>query len=376
MPPIHLLIKPASGLCNLRCKYCFYSDEMKNREVASFGVMSADTLQIIMAKVFDYADSAVTIAFQGGEPTLAGLDFFRLAVSLAEKYNRKKLAVQFAVQTNGIVVDDEWADFFAENKFLVGLSLDGIKETHDMYRVGPDGDGTYKNVMHTAQILEKHRVDYNILTVITAQTAAKIGKIYSFYKKSGFNFQQYIPCLDPLGEERGQHTYSLTPEKFEYFLKTQFDCWYNDLVRGRYSYNRYFENLVGMLLRQPPESCGMFGRCGRQIVIEADGSVYPCDFYVLDEYKLGNLNFDSFEDIERKRKEIGFIEKSEKIEDKCRECKWYPLCRGGCRRDREKADGTLGLNYYCSSYEAFFEYSIERLEKAAQMAASGSIQGI
>ncbi|MEG0942013.1 MAG: anaerobic sulfatase maturase [Angelakisella sp.] len=373
MPPINLLIKPASGLCNLRCKYCFYADEMQNREVASFGIMSLETLENVLKETFAYATGDVTIAFQGGEPTLAGLDFFRRMVELTTLHNIKKRPVHFALQTNGIVVDDEWARFFADNRFLIGLSLDGIKDTHDLYRVDANDTGTYKTVMHTMQLFQKYKVAFNILTVITAQTASRIGKIYSFYKKSGLEYQQFIPCLDPFGEERGQRAYSLTPEKYEYFLKTQFDCWYNDIIRGHYTYNRYFENLVGMLLQRAPESCGMIGHCSKQLVIEADGSVYPCDFYVLDQYKLGNLNIDTFADIEQKRDALGFIDASKQVAEACQSCRWYPICRGGCRRDREQSDGTLGLNYYCSAYSAFFEYAISRLEKVAQLVNNGGL---
>ncbi|MEG1389488.1 MAG: anaerobic sulfatase maturase [Angelakisella sp.] len=373
MPPINLLIKPASGLCNLRCKYCFYADEMQNREVASFGIMSLETLENVLKETFAYATGDVTIAFQGGEPTLAGLDFFRRMVELTTLHNIKKRPVHFALQTNGIVVDDEWARFFVDNRFLIGLSLDGIKDTHDLYRVDANDTGTYKTVMHTIQLFQKYKVAFNILTVITAQTASRIGKIYSFYKKSGLEYQQFIPCLDPFGEERGQRAYSLTPEKYEYFLKTQFDCWYNDIIRGHYTYNRYFENLVGMLLQRAPESCGMIGHCSKQLVIEADGSVYPCDFYVLDQYKLGNLNIDTFADIEQKRDALGFIDASKQVAEACQSCRWYPICRGGCRRDREQSDGTLGLNYYCSAYSAFFEYAISRLEKVAQLVNNGGL---
>ncbi|MEG0942561.1 MAG: anaerobic sulfatase maturase [Angelakisella sp.] len=372
MPPVNLLIKPASGLCNIRCKYCFYADVMENREMQSYGIMSYETLEHIIRRTFSYATGEVTFAFQGGEPTMAGLNFFEKAVSLTKQYNTKQLSVHFSLQTNGIVIDDEWAGFFAENKFLLGLSLDGIKDTHDLYRIDSDGQGTYKIVMHTAQILNRHKVDYNILTVVTAQVADKIGKIYNFYRSSGFKYQQYIPCLDPLGEERGKYPHSLTPEKYEYILKTLFDCWYNDIIRGKFVYNRYFENLIGMLLRQAPESCGMIGHCSKQLVVEADGSVYPCDFYVLDQYKIGNLITDSYEEIERKRDAIGFVSQSEAVELKCKACKWYSICRGGCRRDRDQMDGTLGVSYYCSAYGAFFEYAMPRLEKVAQMIVNGA----
>lgn len=375
MPPLHLLIKPASGLCNMRCRYCFYADETQNREVASYGIMTTETLEQVVAKALEAASGECTLAFQGGEPTLAGLPFFQAVVDTVKKYNRKKLGIHYAIQTNGYVMDDEWAGFFAKHHFLVGLSLDGNKETHDQLRPDADGKGTYRAVMHAAQLLERHRVEYNILTVVTAQTAKNIGSIYGFYKKSGFRYQQYIPCLDPLGEVRGQHPYSLTPQGYEYFLKTLFDRWYQDIVRGEFAYNRYFENLVGMLLGYPPESCGMQGSCTRQLVVEADGGVYPCDFYVLDEYRLGSLTTDSFAELEAKRDALGFIRQSAVVEPACKECRWYPLCRGGCRRDRDQMDGTLGQSYYCSAYKAFFAYAVPRLEMIAKRVQAQQREG-
>ena len=373
MPPLSLLIKPASGLCNLRCRYCFYADEMAKRSVPSYGIMTRETLERVLRRAFDYASDPVTLAFQGGEPTLAGLDFFRAVTSLTAERNLKKLPVHYAIQTNGILLDDDWATFFAEHQFLVGLSLDGARGLHDLNRVFPDGSGSFDTVMDRATLLKRHGVEFNILTVITKQAAGNIGGVYRFFRKEGLPYQQYIPCLDPLEELRGRQDYSLNPKKYEHFLKTLFDNWYRDLIKGRYVYNRYFGNLVGMMLLQPPESCGMSGHCSMQNVVEADGSVYPCDFYVLDQYRLGNLCTDSFEQIQLRRKEIGFIEQSKAVHQKCAVCRWYPLCRGGCRRDREKADGTLGLNYYCSAYEEFFSYAVPRLEKLAQLIQSGQL---
>ena len=276
--------------------------------------------------------------------------------------------MNYAIQTNGYLIDDGWAQFFAGHKFLVGLSLDGIKDTHDINRIDAAGAGTYKKVMHAVQIFKKHKVEFNILTVINARTAKSIEKIYHFYKKNDLRYQQYIPCLDPLWESRGQHEYSLTPERYACFLKTLFDLWYYDVKKGEFVYNRYFENLVGMLAGCPPESCGMMGHCSCQNVVEADGSVYPCDFYVLDQYKLGNLASDDFETIEKKRGTISFIGESFYVSEECKQCKWYGICRGGCRRDREPmVDGKLSLNYFCSSYKEFFEYSYERLCELAEM---------
>lgn len=368
MSHINLLIKPASGNCNMRCKYCFYHDVIENRETASFGMMSLETLENIVRNVLNHPITACTIAFQGGEPTLRGLEFYRHLIEYVKKYNKKNIRIHYALQTNGYIIDNEWARFFAENNFLIGLSMDGMKDTHDLHRVDALGSGTYKKVMHTIQLFKNHKVEFNILTVVTAQVARNIGKIYGFYKRNGLHYQQYIPCIDPFGEERGQYEHSLTPELYAYFLKTLFNLWYHDIKRGVFNYNRYFENLVGMILGLRPESCGMAGVCTRQYVIEADGSVCPCDFYVLDKYKIGDFTKDDIETIEKNRKELGFIEKSMEVHEKCKKCKWFALCRGGCRRDREPSEGhELTLNYFCSAYQEFFEYAYEKLCDIARM---------
>ncbi len=364
MPPISLLIKPASGLCNMQCKYCFYADETDNREVKSYGIMSIDTLEAVIMRTLEYAERECTIAFQGGEPTLAGLDYYKKVIEFQNKYNNKKITIHNAIQTNGFVINEEWAKFFYDNNFLVGLSLDGPKDIHDYYRVDAVGKGTYQKVMHAAQLFDKHKVEYNILTVVNAKTAKNIRKIYGFFRKNHFTYQQYIPCLDPIGEERGQHEYSLTPEIYKEYLCDLFDCWYNDFISGKQIYNRYFYNLVNMLHGEPPESCGMMGFCGMQYVLEADGSVYPCDFYALDEWKLGNIVTDSFQNMNEKRKELNFIETSKYTDEDCKTCKWANLCRGGCRRDRDPMiEGHLSKNYFCKAYYDFFEYAVPRLRK-------------
>ncbi|XER13322.1 Anaerobic sulfatase-maturating enzyme [Sporomusa aerivorans] len=368
MPPIHIMLKPASGNCNLRCTYCFYSDVKNHRTIENYGMMSLNTLKNIVRKVLTHATGECTIAFQGGEPTLVGLDFYRTLVILQKKHNVKNLVVRNAIQTNGICLDDEWCSFFSENNFLVGLSIDGIKELNDKCRIDTQGNGTYNRLIKVGSMMNKHKTDFNILTVISAQVARKIHKVYNQYKKNGWMYLQFIPCLDPLDEQRGMHRYSLTPSLYTYFLKTLFDLWYEDMVNGKYIYIRYFENLVGMVMNMPPESCGMSGVCSRQYIAEADGSIFPCDFYVMDGYKIGNLNTDSFNDLERNRATIDFIGQSVKLPSECTVCDWLHLCRGGCRRDRE-IQGVVGINYYCSSYKEFFQYAYKRLQILAQKAS-------
>ena len=376
MPALSLLIKPASGNCNMRCRYCFYADELDNREIRSYGKMSVDTMHTIVDKAMEYGDYECTIAFQGGEPTLAGLDFYRDLVAYVTAHeNPKKLKVHYALQTNGYLINEEWAEFLGKNHFLVGVSLDGLKEIHDRYRLDAAGKGTYQRVISAIRLLEKHQVEYNILTVVTAATARNGQKIYNYFKKNHFGYQQYIECLDPIGEEPGQHEYSLTPEKYGEFLKSMFDAWYLDMRSGTYVYNRYFENLMMIMAGQQPESCNMRGVCGKQWVFEADGSVYPCDFYALDQWRLGNIQENSFEEMDEKRDELGFIQWSMRQQEDCQKCRWFGLCRNGCRRNREPVTAEhTNRNYFCKSYQMFFEYAYPRLEEVYQLYMAGRIR--
>lgn len=376
MPALSLLIKPASGNCNMRCRYCFYADELDNREIRSYGKMSVDTMHTIVDKAMEYGDYECTIAFQGGEPTLAGLDFYRDLVAYVTAHeNPKKLKIHYALQTNGYLINEEWAAFLGENHFLVGVSLDGLKEIHDRYRLDAAGKGTYQRVISAIRLLEKHQVEYNILTVVTAATARNGQKIYNYFKKNHFGYQQYIECLDPIGEEPGQHEYSLTPEKYGEFLKSMFDAWYLDMRSGTYVYNRYFENLMMIMAGQQPESCNMRGVCGKQWVFEADGSVYPCDFYALDQWRLGNIQENSFEEMDEKRDELGFIQWSMRQQEDCQKCRWFGLCRNGCRRNREPVTAEhTNRNYFCKSYQMFFEYAYPRLEEVYQLYMAGRIR--
>ena len=376
MPALSLLIKPASGNCNMRCRYCFYADELDNREIRSYGKMSLDTMHTIVDKAMEYGDYECTIAFQGGEPTLAGLDFYRDLVAYVTAHeNPKKLKIHYALQTNGYLINEEWAEFLGKNHFLVGVSLDGLKEIHDRYRLDAAGKGTYQRVISAIRLLEKHQVEYNILTVVTAASARNGQKIYNYFKKNHFGYQQYIECLDPIGEEPGQHEYSLTPEKYGEFLKSMFDAWYLDMRSGTYVYNRYFENLMMIMAGQQPESCNMRGVCGKQWVFEADGSVYPCDFYALDQWCLGNINKNSFEEMDQKRDELGFIQWSMRQQEDCQKCRWFGLCRNGCRRNREPVTAEhTNRNYFCKSYQMFFEYAYPRLEEVYQLYMAGRIR--
>lgn len=362
MPPVSVMLKPSSSLCNMSCDYCFYCDEARKRRESSYGFMSEQTLKNVIRKTMLAAEGAVSYVYQGGEPTLRGLDFFEKAVAYQKQYNKNGLIVQNSLQTNGMCLDENWCVFLKENHFLVGLSLDGTKEVHDALRHTKLGEGTFDRILRSAKLMDRYGVDYNILTVVTSQAAERVGEIYRFYEKNGWRYQQYIACLDPLGERHGESVYSLTPSVYGQFLIDLFDLWYRDWERGRQPYIRQFDNLVGMAAGYVPESCDQRGVCSIQNVVEADGSVYPCDFYMMDEYCLGNFNVDRLEQVDERRRETGFLERSRRIKEECLQCPHYRLCRGGCQRNRDLNVSTgLYENYLCEGLRKFFDVCGERI---------------
>lgn len=367
MPPVSVLIKPASGNCNVRCEYCFYKDITENRDIADFGKMPLDTLETIVCKVLEFADGSATFSFQGGEPTLCGLEFFRKLVVYQKKYNSKDVAVMNCIQTNGVLLDESWAEFLKTNNFLVGLSLDGPKELHDKYRKDAHGNGTYSTVIKKARLLEKYDVDFNILFVVTKASVEKPGKLYSFFQRNNFKYLQFIPCIDPIAEKRGAHGYSLLPVDFTQFLKKFFDRWSEDILSGTDVSIRYFNNLVRIILGQEPETCSMRGTCSCQFVFEADGSCYPCDFYVTDEWRLGNIHEMSIMELFETDTCRSFLKESTAVVQDCIRCKWHRLCKNGCRRDREDSlNITPAKNYFCRAYTDFLSYAYPKLTEIAQ----------
>lgn len=366
MPPLSVLIKPASSLCNLRCRYCFYYDLSNNRDVKSYGIMTLEDLETLVKKAFDYAEGVCTFAFQGGEPTIAGLDFFKQLMVLEKKYNVKNIQVNNSLQTNGTLITEEWAKFLHDNNFLVGVSIDGPKDINDLNRVDDKEKSTFPRVMETIRLFNKYKVEYNVLSVVSAANAKHAKKVYKFYKANDFKYVQIITCLDPLLEVPGQHKYSLTPKLYATFLKDLFDAWYEDVIKGEGISIRRFDNLIGMLMGYPAEECGMLGRCQCEFVIEADGGVYPCDFYVNDEWLMGNFKDKSFKELRESENATRFIDVSLHVDPNCRTCPYAPICKGGCRRSREPfQNGKPSLNYFCPAYKEFYGYALPKLQDLA-----------
>lgn len=358
------LIKPASSLCNMRCKYCFYDDVSDNRAVKSMGIMDENTARRIVQEAFQATDDGGSIhfMFQGGEPTLAGLPFFRSFIRLEQEYGRPNVTVYHAIQTNGMTLDEQWASFFRENNFLVGLSIDGTEEIHDLFRVDAKGAGSWRRVVEALQLLQTHQVETNLLCVVTKQMAKKAQKVWKCLTQLGNHPLQFIPCLDPLEEKRGGFFYSLTPDHYGKFLCNLFDCWYQDWKSGRYVSVRLFDDYIRILAGMQPSCCAGAGSCGHYLVAEADGSLYPCDFFVLDPWYMGNINTLSVQEALSSEASQKFLAEGNRRPEDCLQCPYRALCRGGCKRDWTQQH----QNYYCASYKAFFAYALPRLQEMAR----------
>ncbi len=338
--------------------------------------MTLDTLETVVKRGIEAAETEIkyggmgvcTFAFQGGEPTLAGLDFFRKLIEFEKKHNKNRIPIENAIQTNGIVLsqNEEMVKFFAKNRFLVGLSLDGTKEIHDKNRVDAVGDGTFDKVIKAAELLKKHKCEFNILCVINKYNAHFGKEIYEEFKSRGMRFLQFIPALDEFGME-GKTEFSLTAEAYGQFLCDTFELYYRDFKTDKPVSVRAFDNYIMMLLGRGAECCSMNGQCSCGNIIEADGNVYPCDFYVLDEYCLGNVENAKLEELWDTRTAKNFIRSSMYIDEECKKCGYRSLCRGGCRREREPFDGRKPcLNRFCQSYKRFFSENYARLLELAK----------
>lgn len=366
MPMVNILIKPASSACNMSCRYCFYKDVAKNRTKECEGMITVEQMEKVICAGMEYADEVCSFTFQGGEPTLAGLDFFQKVVELAEKHRKKGVDVQFAIQTNGYAINDQWAKFLHENHFLVGLSLDGTASQHNANRLNCEGKGTWNRVMRTAKLFDKYQVEYNVLCVVTGENARYIEHIYRFYRKNNFQWLQFIPCMEPIREKWGNAPYHLSDDAYGKFLIRLFDLWFSDLKKGEYISIRHFDNWMFLLLGECPEECSLSGRCTIQFVVEADGGVYPCDFYVLDDWRLGTVGEQSFTEMAAGETARKFIQQSIELPKECEKCKWRYLCRNGCRRDRGTAING-GKTIHCKAHQMFFEERGQQLKEAVRI---------
>ncbi|MBQ4088196.1 MAG: radical SAM protein [Clostridia bacterium] len=353
MKNLSIMIKPASSLCNLRCKYCFYEDVSAKRETPCCGMMTEETVKHMMENIA--ADlmpgDGVHFVFQGGEPTLAGIPFFERFVD-SGKDAMSGIRISYALQTNGILLDDDWCRFLKEHRFLVGISLDILPEYHNAARVDCENRETYRKVLEKIRLLERYGVDYNILCTLTNAIARHPKQVWNWLVKVQISYVQFTPCLGESDAET-ESPYALTPERFASFYKQLFSYWYADYQKGQYRSVKFFDDAVNLLMYGRPTSCGMNGTCQPQLVIEADGSAYPCDFYCLDEYRMGHITEQGPLELLRSTAVQSFLNRPHPSPKLCETCRYAVFCGGNCKRMQKeiccKADDT-----YCG-YRDFLE---------------------
>lgn len=367
MRELQFLVKPASSGCDLRCRYCFYADIAAHRAVGNRGIMGPETVDRLLEAAFSSINpnGSVVFAFQGGEPTLAGLPFFEEFAAKVDRRKPSDVSVDYSLQTNGMRIDEDWVAFLKEHDFLVGVSIDGCRTLHDRYRVDASGLGTWDKARDAFQRLDRAGVRTNALCVVTSSSAREPDAVYEGLKELGVRFMQFIPCIDPL--EVGEDATALSPtsEEFGSFLCRTFDLWYEDWLKGDYHSVRFFDDLVSMLIGDYDHvACSACGHCGRYFVVEADGSVYPCDFFVLDQWLLGRLGEQSLEEMATNRVATEFLSWGATKPSECATCRWQPICNGGCKND------WIGepepRNRYCEGLKRFFAYAEQRLRTVAR----------
>jgi len=297
------------------------------------GIMTRETAAALISNTLPQLTPGdhITFAFQGGEPGLAGLDFFMFFIDKVKKSTPPRVKVDYAMQTNGLMIDDNWCNFFKKNKFLIGLSLDGDLALHNQNRMDSIGKGTFSRVMKAKKMLDQHNVMYNILCVLTQESARRAKRIWDFILQEKISHIQFIPCMEPLGENPKEGP-ALTSDRFYRFYSTLFPLWKKEAERGNIVSIRLFEDLASLFLAGQPVTCGISGSCTPQIIVEADGGVYPCDFYVLDEHQVSDLTTHSLEEVFNAVVKSSFLKEQRRPLPGCEKCQHNRWCKGGCKR--------------------------------------------
>lgn len=308
----------------------------------------------------------VTFSWQGGEPTLMGVDFFNEVIELQKKYGSKGQRVVNSIQTNGLLIDDQWCKFLSKYNFLVGLSLDGPPDIHNAYRKHKNGGGSWKQVMEAAKLLQKFRIPFNILAVLNDKTVRKPNKILDFFLSYGFNYLQFIPAIEKAKDGSKLAPFTPYPIAIGKFLDVIFQEWSSHFP-PRFSV-RYFDALVNATLGEEIGYCKIEVTCGKYLVVEHNGDLYPCDFFVETDYKLGNLNQETINKVEKRSKFRNFKRAKFKIPDECRKCEFLNYCNGGCPRYRNLPGGPKGRTYLCEGYKYFLSRNLSTIKKIVKEA--------
>ena len=366
-----ILIKPAGSFCTIQCDYCFYLDKHRLYEgAAATHRMDEAVLERLVRGMFE-CSAAPSFIWQGGEPTVMGLEFFELAVALQKRYCKPGQSYNNALQTNGMLLSPAWAEFLQRERFLVGISLDGPPAIHDHYRKDRQGKGTFRRVFDNARLLLERGVPVNVLATVNDCSARHAGEIYRFFVDHGFTFMQFSPILerDPADPARLAR-YSVTAEDYGLFLHRLFEAWIADFdwrrLRQKTSI-RFFDSLLHIYLGMPSDHCALQADCSVYLVVEHNGDLYSCDFLVSEETRVGNLRTTSLRQAFDSPAHAAFGRRKAAYGEKCRRCRWLAVCHGGCVKDRLYDPSDHGHNHYCRSYEYFFQKVHPDLTKLAAL---------
>ena len=367
-PLTNVLVKPAGPDCNLACRYCFYLEKEHLFPETRRHRMSDRVLEEMTRQVMTLGGPSVAFGWQGGEPTLMGLDFFRRAVALEQRYGRDGQTVGNGIQTNGLLIDDEWCQFLREYHILVGLSLDGPQHVHDHYRQTRNGQPTWERVVSAARRMMSQNVDVNALAVVSDYSARHAREIYGYLVELGFRFLQFIPCVESDHDHPDRCApFSVSGEAYGAFLCEVFDAWKESFRDGVPQISvRWFDSVFATYVGAEVPECTLLEECGAYVVVEHNGDVYSCDFFVEPRWGLGNVLDGSLLDFLNCPTQAAFGRMKSKLPQECRTCRWLPHCHGGCTKDRLADPRDCGSSHFCKSYQMFFEHANTDLRALAR----------
>lgn len=373
------MVKPVGSLCNMRCKYCYYLDKAALYDYHQ-PLMSDELLErYIRANIEGNNSPVIAFAWHGGEPLLAGKEFFRKAVALEQKYAEGR-TVENSIQTNGLLLDDEWCAIFRDNNFLVGVSIDGPEHIHDAHRVDAGGQPTFARVIKGIERLYRNRVEYNTLTTVNIHSEGRGAEVYNFLRGISV-FMQFLPVAELLCDGRIQSPeaqkadiapWSVSAKGFGEFMCDVFDIWVKKDVGRRYV--QLFDATLALMVGVQPSVCSLCETCGSGLTVEHNGDVYCCDHFVYPEYKIGNIHTDRLADLAYCDRQFEFgVAKRALLPRECRHCKYYNLCHGECPKHRFIDDnrGEYGKNYLCEGYKHFYDHTAQAMERMKELILAG-----
>jgi uncharacterized protein len=377
----HVMIKPTGAQCNLACDYCFYLKKEQLYPESNFRMTSAVHDAYIRDLFAAHEVPRVTVAWQGGEPTLMGLDFFRRSIELQKKYRKPGTHIENTIQTNGILLDDEWCRFLHDNNFLVGLSLDGPQYLHDAFRKDKGGNRTFERVVNAIRLLQQHAVEFNILCSVNSKNAGHPAELYRFFRDTlDIRYIQFIPIVERINR-RGDTGFqeddtvterSVRPLQWGKFLIEIFSEWVRWDVGSTFVLN--FDALLSNWIGGEASFCIFSKQCGQAMALEHNGDLYSCDHFVEPDHKLGNIMQTPMIELVSSEKQNRFgKDKSDKLPQLCRKCDFLFVCNGECPKNRfiRTAEGEADLNYLCAGYKAFFEHADKPMRIMADLIRKG-----